>query len=259
MKVGLIGCGGLGGAIARGLSAHVELQVFDRHPERIDAAAPGTGVPSAGHACDGRDVVLIAVKPMAVAGVLDSVRAFLPGGALVVSLAAGISLKTLSAQLPGLAVARAMPNIGVRLGVGTTGYVLGASAHAPRDASRIESIFGRLGTVSQLPREDLMHPVTAVGGSGPAFLLLALEALIEGGVQAGMPRDVARQFAAGALHAASALVGAGHSPEELRAAITSPGGTTAAGLFALEERAVRAAFQAAVVAATDRARALAGD
>jgi pyrroline-5-carboxylate reductase len=89
--------------------------------------------------------------------------------------------------------------------------------------------------------------------------LLALEALIEGGVQAGMPRDIARQFADGALHAASALIAAGHAPEDLRKAITSPGGTTAAGLYALEERAVRAAFQAAVGVATDRARALASD
>jgi pyrroline-5-carboxylate reductase len=259
MKVGLIGCGGLGSALAKGLFGQVDLRVFDRHPERVHAAAAGTVVDSAIDACHGRDIVLIAVKPVGLSDVLDTIRGALPAHALVVSLAAGVSLKTMAAHLSKHPVARAMPNIGVRLGVGTTGYVLGPHTVVKRDSDKIENIFNKLGTVHQLPREELLHPVTAVGGSGPAFLLLALEALIEGGVQAGMPRDAAARFAEGALLATSALVAAGHAPEDLRAAITSPGGTTAAGLYALEERAVRAAFQAAVMAATDRARALAAD
>lgn len=256
MKVGLIGCGGLGGALARGLQAEVDLLVCDRHPDRIESAAPGRAATLAG-AVTGRDVVLIAVKPGHVRGVLEAARAHLAPDTLVVSLAAGVSLAALAEVLgPEQPTARAMPNVGVRARAGASGYALGARAISSRDEERIRRILGLVGTVFRVDREEQLHPVTAVNGSGPAFLMLAIEALIEGGVQAGLPREVATASAIGAIRAGTALLEEGLTPEAIRSAVTSPGGTTAAGLYALEERAVRGALQAAVLAATDRARTL---
>jgi len=256
VRVGLIGCGGLGGAIARGLASEVDLLVCDRHPERIEAAAPGRAATLAG-AVAARDVVLVAVKPAHVGGVLADARAHLGPETLVLSLAAGVSLKAIAdvvgARQP---IARAMPNVGVRARAGASGYVLGEGCDVTRDESRILHVLGVIGTVFRVPREEQLHPVTAVNGSGPAFLMLVVEALVEGGVQAGLPRDIATASALGAVRAGAALLDQGLAPEAIRAAVTSPGGTTAAGLFALEERAVRGAVQAAVLAATDRARTL---
>jgi pyrroline-5-carboxylate reductase len=138
----------------------------------------------------------------------------------------------------------------------------GASAIAPgRHASEADldwaaGILGAVGTVVRVP-EHLLDAVTGLSGSGPAYLFLVVEALIEAGVLAGLPRDVSRQLSTQLLVGAGSLLArSGETPEQLRAAVTSPGGTTAAGLHALERAGVRAAFLDAVLAATERSREL---
>lgn len=263
LKVTLIGCGGLGAALAKGLaeSPWVTLTVTEKHREKVEKALPDGGFafeidPAA--AVKAADVVVVAVKPHAVGAVLESIDAALPEGSLTVSCAAGLSLDTLAVHQKRGALARAMPNTGAAVKACTTAVVLGPRTEKERDLMRLQGIFGAVGELRVLPREDLMHPATAVGGSGPAFCLLVLEALMDAGVAAGFSRADAEAFAKGALRAASALADEGSAgPAELRARITSPGGTTAAGLGALEKANVRAGLWDAVKAATERSRELA--
>jgi pyrroline-5-carboxylate reductase len=259
MKVTLIGCGGLGSALARGLSQAegIQLTVCDKHPEKGKAAlAQGEGAfePDLRKAATGADVVLVAVKPPAVPGVCVVVDGLVDREGLVVSLAAGLSLAVLAQSCRRAALARAMPNTGSSVGAGTTALVLGPRCEEPRDSERLLAIFGAVGQVRALVREDAMHAATAVAGSGPAFALLALEAMMDAGVAAGFSRNDASFFARGAFRAAVALADEGVCPAELRARIASPGGTTIAGLGALEKAGARSAFWDAIMASIGRSR-----
>lgn len=256
MKIAIIGVGGLGGALAEGLLARgATLSLCDRHAEktaRFVGRAETHLEPSP--AVAGADVVVLAVKPKVTPRTCREIAARLGPATLVVSCAAGVPVAAL--DCPGPA-ARAMPNIGAARGVSTTGVFLGPRTERERDLSRLAEVFSAVGAVREVPDEAWLHVVTAVAASGPAFLLLAVEALVDGGVEAGLPRADALAYAAGALRAAAARLEEGAEPAGLRAEVTSPGGTTAAGLACLEARAVRAAYQEAVRAAVARARELA--
>lgn len=196
--------------------------------------------------CDG---VVIAVKPGDVEGACRSLGSVSVERAL--SIAAGVPLSKLEAWLP-CPVVRAMPNTPALVGAGASAIAGGPDA----DLDWAESILSAVGTVVRVP-EPLLDAVTGLSGSGPAYVFLVAEALIEGGVVAGLPRDTAVALASQTLlGAARLLVESDDGPEALRAAVTSPGGTTAAGLRALESRAVRSAFIEAVQAATARSREL---
>jgi pyrroline-5-carboxylate reductase len=162
----------------------------------------------------------------------------------------------LEAELaPGTPVVRAMPNTPATVGVGAAAIAGGSSA-TPADLDWAEGLLRAVGSVVRVP-EHLLDAVTGLSGSGPAYVFLVAEALIEGGVLAGLPRDVSVELATHTLlGAARLLADGGSTPEVLRAQVTSPGGTTAAGLRALEARGVRSAFLEAVAAATERSREL---
>lgn len=255
MKVAIVGVGGLGSALAHGLVGKVAgLTLSDRNPGKL---VPFTGAASLVsdpvEAVRGADVVVLAVKPRATGALAQAVAPALGPETLVVSCAAGVPVAT----LPG-AAARAMPSIGAARGASTTAVFLGPSCVAERDRPRIFEVFEAVGQVREVPDEGWLHPVTAVAASGPAFLLVAVEALVDAGVEAGLPRADALAFAAGALQAAAARLEPGVEPSALRALVTSPAGTTAAGLAALEKAAVRSAFLDAVRAAVARSHELAG-
>ncbi|MET1003478.1 MAG: pyrroline-5-carboxylate reductase dimerization domain-containing protein, partial [Acidimicrobiia bacterium] len=161
----------------------------------------------------------------------------------------------LEACVPGRPVVRAMPNTPALVGLGASAIAPGASA-TDDHLDLAERLLGAVGIVVRV-REHELDAVTGLSGSGPAYVMLVAEALIEAGLLVGLPRPVAAQLVAQTLlGSATLLARSDDGPEALRAAVTSPGGTTAAGLRALEMRAVRAAFVDAVVAATERSREL---
>ena len=174
----------------------------------------------------------------------------------MLSIVAGLASARLEAALrPGAVVVRAMPNTPALIGAGVS-VIAGGSTASSTDLDWAESILSAVGTVVRLPERHL-DAVTGLSGSGPAYLFLVAESLIEAGVLAGLPREVSRTLALQTMLGASRLlVESGQDPSELRAAVTSPGGTTAAGLRALESRAVRSAFLEAVATATERSRQL---
>ncbi len=197
---------------------------------------------------------VIAVKPDDVAAVCAELgRLSVPR---VLSIAAGVTLDQLEAWLEeGTAVVRAMPNTPALVGTGAAGMAGGRHA-SPEDLQWAERILAAVGTVVRLP-EAALDAVTGLSGSGPAYVFLVAEALIDAGVLVGLPRAVARELTVQTiLGSATLLSRTGDEPGALRAAVTSPGGTTAMGLRALETAGVRAAFIDAVLAATERSRQL---
>src|SRR5262249_11589490 len=173
----------------------------------------------------------------------------------VLSIAAGVPLARLEAAVGDVPVVRAMPNTPALVGAGAAAIAGGRNA-TDDDLGWAESILSAVGTVVRLP-EHLLDAVTRLSGSRPAYLFLVAEALIDGGVLAGLPRDVSVALANQTLLGASRLLTeTGETAEALRAMVTSPGGTTAAGLHALESAAVRAAFLDAIAAATNRSKEL---
>ncbi len=205
---------------------------------------------------DAIEGAVIAVKP---ADVEVACRAAAAGGVTrVLSIAAGVGTASLERSLgPGVAVVRAMPNTPALVGAGAAAIAPGTSA-GEADLSWAESILGSVGTVARVS-EPLLDAVTGLSGSGPAYIFLVAEALIEAGVLVGLPRDVSTALTTQLfVGSARLLAESGATPEALRAQVTSPGGTTAAGLRALESAGVRSAFLDAVVAATARSRELGG-
>lgn len=222
--------------------------------EELAAAHPGLGV--AAEVTAGAEGAVVAVKPVDAEA---ACRALAGAGMLrVLSVAAGVTLARLESWLgAGVAVVRAMPNTPALVGAGAAAIAAGTAA-GDDDLAWAEGILGAVGRVERVP-ENLLDAVTGLSGSGPAYVFLVAEALIEAGVAAGLPRTVSEALTIQTLLGSARLLAeSGERPETLRAAVTSPGGTTAAGLAALEARAVRAAFMEAVSAATERSKALGG-
>jgi pyrroline-5-carboxylate reductase len=260
----IVGTGQLGGALLRGLVrsgtlAPGQVIATDLRREVLDALEADHGVRTSADnraAVAEADVVLLAVKPQVLPAVLPDVAGGLRPGTLVISLAAGVQLATIEAGLPdGTPVARVMSNTPVQ--VDRAMSVVAAGAHATDDhLATAEQLLRPVGDVLRL--EELhLDAVTALSGSGPAYVFLLAEAMIEAGVLQGLPRDVATRLVTQTLLGASTLLREGDAtPAELRAAVTSPGGTTAAALRTFEQQGFRAAVLDAVDAAARRSREL---
>ncbi len=242
-----------GGPPGGGTVGVVEIDPARRR--HLEDTFDGLEVLAAPAACEG---LVVATKPGDAVSALQSAAEV--GVERVLSIAAGVRCEALEAVMAeGTPVVRAMPNTPALVGRGASAICAGGSASAP-DLDWAEAILGAVGIVVRVP-EHQMDAVTGLSGSGPAYLFLVAEAMVEAGVHVGLPRDVADVLTRQTLLGASTLL-AGEGAEvpagieELRAAVTSPGGTTAAGLRALEDRAVRAAVIAAVEAATRRSAEL---
>ena len=234
-----------------------EVDADRRHA--IEARLPGTRVvPSPAWAAAESDVVVVAVKPSDVVGALTSCAEAVRDDTLVLSIAAGITIAAIGGALPGRPVVRAMPNTGALVGQGAA--AIAAGEHATDQHLDVgERILGAVGLVVRV-KESQLDAVTGLSGSGPAYLFLVAEAMIEAGVLVGLTREVSAALVRQTIAGSAALLGDGEEgPEALRAAVTSPGGTTAAGLRALEAHGVRAAFLEAVEAATARSEELGRD
>ncbi|MBX9585493.1 MAG: pyrroline-5-carboxylate reductase [Gemmataceae bacterium] len=262
--IGFVGAGQMATALAAGWSRAGLLdaarsRASDPYPAARTKFEPATGVKAVGSNAEvaaAADVLVLAVKPQAMAGVLAELRPHLAGRHLVVSIAAGVTLEALAAGLgEGVRLVRVMPNTPCLVGASASGYAAGPAA-TPEDVALVGELFGAVGVAMPVP-EKLLDAVTGLSGSGPAFVYVMIEALADGGVRAGLPRDVAQALAAQTvLGSAKMVLETGQHPAALKDAVASPGGTTIAGLHALERAGLRAALMDAVTAAADRAREL---
>jgi pyrroline-5-carboxylate reductase len=263
MQLAVLGGGRMGEALAVGLIGAgwepESIAIAEVSPDRrrlLDDRLPGVRiVPSAAWAVPDAEAVILAVKPPDAIAALESCASVLSETTLVLSIAAGVTLAVLEAAAPGRPVVRAMPNTGTLVGHGAAAIAPGTNA-SDLDLALAERILGAVGIVVRVP-EDHLDAVTGLSGSGPAYVFLVAEAMIDAGVRVGLPRDVSdalvRQTLLGAAHL---LEDGDDGPEAHRAAVTSPGGTTEAGLQVLEARGVRAAMIEAIEAATRRSHEL---
>jgi len=262
--IGIIGAGAMGEALATGivragLVRPADLYISDVRQERLDGLRTRLGVTPL---ADNKQlvsvsrVVILAVKPPVVAPVLDEIAPALTSAHTLISIAAGITLAFIEERLPpGVPVVRVMPNTPCLVGAGASAFALGRYAQT-EDARRAREILEAVGMAVEVPEEHL-DIVTGLSGSGPAYAYLVIEALSDGAVRLGLPRQLAIRLAAQTLYgAAKMILSSEEHPARLKDAVTTPGGTTAAGLFALEEAGVRAAFARAVEQATRRAMEL---
>jgi pyrroline-5-carboxylate reductase len=261
----MVGCGKMGEALARGALSGGALEarrlyLVDAVEARAESLADDVGA-EVGYppGVQGPRIVVVAVKPSDVRGALAGARDAY-GGALgaadtVISIAAGVPLVLLRRWAgPEPSLVRAMPNTPALVGAGITG-IKGERSDQPLGAA--EALFGAVGSVVRLEYEEHFDALTAISGSGPAYLFGAMEALADGGVAAGLDRETAVELAAATVGGAAALAreGSAHTAE-LKDRVASPGGTTIAGLVELEERGFRAALIAAVRRAAGRSREL---
>ena len=204
---------------------------------------------------EGRDVVVVAVKPKDIAHLLDQVRDVIRPGQVVVSLAAGVPIAVFEGVLEDIAVVRAMPNTPAAVDEGMTAYCGGT--HADTDALALaDMVLSAVGETIRLS-EDLLDAVTAVSGTGPAYVFLLAEALTEAAIREGLPHHAAEKLVIQTLRGAGALLSVSDkSAFRLRAEVTSPGGTTAAAMHMLEDGGFRALMERAVQSAAQRSREL---
>jgi pyrroline-5-carboxylate reductase len=203
------------------------------------------------------DVVIIAVKPQQLASAFSSLTCALEP--LYVSICAGVTLNRLEEVISSDArITRVMPNLPAMVGEGASGFCSNSKCR-PTDSDLVKKIFSAVGAVAEQVSESLMDVVTAVSGSGPAYILLLIDAMADAAVKEGMPRDIALRLAAQTCVGAGKMVLAGgdaNHPGVLKDKICSPGGTTIAAVTALEEHGFRAAAIAAVSAAAEKSRSL---
>ena len=261
---GFIGAGqmarALAGGFARaGLVRPEQIVAFD--PEDAAAQQFAAGIANArlltsnSLVVRAAQVVFVAVKPQTLPAVMQEVGGALNEDQLLVSIAAGISLARLTAGFRTPRVIRVMPNTPCLVGRGASGYALGPGATAA-DGELVGNLLRAVGTAFAV-EERLLDAVTGLSGSGPAFVYMMIEALSDGGVAAGLPRDVATRLAAQMLLGSARMVlETGQHPGALKDMVTSPGGTTIEGLHELEKAGVRGALMNAVRAAAEKSKRL---
>ncbi len=250
-------CGGLVHAEMVPAGAIVACDPSEEARKAFTREIPGTAVEAANAADVARaDVVVLAVKPQQMSDALASIRGSLSAEALVISIAAGVTLSRLETVLQkGQRVVRVMPNTPCLIGRGASGFALGTHA-TKSDAKLVASLLSAVGVTFEVP-EKLLDAVTGLSGSGPAFVYSMIEALAAGGAAEGMSPELAGELAARTVAGAAEMVlQTGETPAVLRDRVTSPGGTTVAGLGVLRERGFSEAVSEAVKAATRRSAEL---
>ncbi len=261
--IGFLGTGRMATALAQGivragLVAPARVLGADVEAAAREAFARATGatVVTSNAEAAAAPTLIVAVKPAQVVGVLGELGSRLTPRHLVVSIAAGVTIAALERAVPpGVRVVRVMPNTPALVGASATGFSLG-SACLPEDAAWVQELFASVG-VAFAVKEALLDAVTGLSGSGPAYAYLMMEALSDGGVAAGLPREVSTRLAAQTLLGAARMVlETGLHPGQLKDQVTSPGGTTIEGLHELEKGGVRAALMTAVRTASEKSRRL---
>lgn len=260
-KIGFIGAGKMATALAKGFISARCCQAADviasdvvlGAREHFSRETQARSVNENTTVVAASDILFLAVKPQNMSALLIELKPLIQPRHLVISIAAGVTLATLEAGLgKDRRLIRVMPNTPCLVNASASGYSMGSSATLP-DSQLVDSLLSAVGLALKVP-EPLLNAVTGLSGSGPAFVYVMIEALSDGGVRMGLPRDAATKLAAQTLLGAAKMVlETGDHPGELKDAVTSPGGTTIAGLHALEKSGLRAALMNAVEAATLRA------
>jgi len=262
-RLAILGAGVMGETVLSGLLRAGwnpdDIVATDRRPEREVELRHTYGIRmlSNAEAAAEADTVILVVKPQDMRDLLTEISSVIKPDVLVVSLAAGVDTALIESQLPdGTAVVRVMPNTPAQVDEGMAAISPGSHSD-PGHLQHVTEILSATGRVVTVP-ERYQDAVTAISGSGPAYLFYVVEAMIEAGVHLGLPRDTATELVVQTmLGSAKLLRETGEHPTVLRERVTSPGGTTAAAIRQLEDRAVRAAFMTAMEAARDRSRDLA--
>lgn len=262
--IGFLGSGQMASALGHGfVTAGVakpeQLIGFDVSPEalqRFNAATGGRIATTQAELLQEARLIVLAVKPQHMQTLLTQIRDFVTPDHLIVSIAAGQSLTKMAADLPpGTRLIRVMPNTPCLVGEGASAFSSGPHCQ-PGDAELVQRLLSTTGFAAEVP-EKLLDAVTGLSGSGPAYAYQIIEALSDGGVRMGLPRDVATRLAAQTLLGAARMVlVTGQHPGALKDAVTSPGGTTIAGLHELERGCLRGTLMNAVEAATLRSQEL---
>lgn len=257
--IGFIGAGQMARALASGFvtaglvpgSRIVAADPFEAAKNEFKVAVAGSRVADSNpQVAREADIVFLATKPQQLAAALADLQSE-AAGKLVVSIAAGVTLKSLSERLPQARLVRVMPNTPCLIGQSASGYCVGPRATAD-DGELVSQLLGAVGLAFAV-EEKLLDAVTGLSGSGPAFVYVMIEALSDGGVRMGLPRDIALALAAQTVRGAAQMVlETGEHPGVLKDRVASPGGTTIAGLQSMESRGVRGALIEAVEAATRR-------
>lgn len=257
VRIAFIGAGKMASALAAGVRSRADVVAFDVKPDAREAFARATGaavVDSLDEAVAGADAIVLAVKPAIVPRVLDDLAA-LDTEACLISIAAGVTLQTMQSALPAARIIRVMPNTPAMVGQGAAAMARGELA-GHGDAKLCRALLESVGLVEEVP-EPLLDAVTGLSGSGPAYGFVIIEALADAGVRMGLPRAMAITLAAQTMRGAAAMVlETGEHPGVLKDSVTSPGGTTIAGLAQLEAGGLRSALIEAVTAATEKSREL---
>eukprot|EP00804_Cyclotella_cryptica_P021882 CCRYP_000843-RA/>CCRYP_000843-RA protein AED:0.13 eAED:0.14 QI:0/0/0/1/1/1/2/0/283 len=268
--IGFIGTGMMAsslidGIIAKGLRTPSQIHCSDIYPPAREAASNKgyNATESNAVVCaNSEDAIFIAVKPNGVMDACNDLNSHLVNipvdqRPLVISIAAGVTLATLEKALPGQRIVRVMPNTPCLVGEAACGFSLGSLA-TDADRTLVKTLLDAVGLSMEVP-ETLLDAVTGLSGSGPAYVFQFIEALSDGGVRAGLPRNVSTMLAAQTVKGAAEMVlRTGKHPGELKDGVTSPGGTTIAGVEALEKGGFRAATISAVTSATRRSMQLGG-
>jgi pyrroline-5-carboxylate reductase len=264
LRIGFLGAGKMASALAKGIVKAGVSRPEDLIASDVIEAARSAFAKEVGCKVTGRnvevaevaDILIVAVKPEQVEGALQEVAGKLTDRHLVVSIAAGVTLARLAGALQkGARVIRVMPNTPALVGASASAFALGGAATAD-DAALAQRIFSAVGVAFQV-KESLLDAVTGLSGSGPAYAYAIIEALSDGGVAAGLPRDVATKLAAQTmLGAAKMVLETGQHPGALKDMVTSPGGTTIEGLHELEKGRLRGTLMNAVRAAAEKSKKL---
>lgn len=264
LRIGFIGAGQMATALAQGFLASglttldrmVASDVVEAARDRFRETTGATTLAGNAGVVRQAQVIVLAIKPQKAADVLHELSGLVTADHLVVSIVAGIPLATISEALGSeCRIVRVMPNTPCLLSAGASAFATGATA-TPSDAQLVERMLSTVGVAVQVA-EPLLDVVTGLSGSGPAYIYQVIEALSDGGVRMGLPRDVATTLAAQTvLGAARMVLETGEHTGVLKDNVTSPGGTTIAGLHALERGGMRASLMNAVEAATERSREL---
>jgi len=265
-KIAVIGGGKMGSIIAQGLISREIISAKDITVTDIDAdrrkilsSTMGLQVSDKNkETAKSAEIIILAVKPQNMAQTLKEIAPAINKSKTVISIAAGITTASIESNLTkGIRVIRVMPNTPALVSAGATAVTKGANA-TDEDIKLARTIFDAVGITVEVD-EKLMDAVTGLSGSGPAYFFVIIEALSDAGVLMGLPRNLALKLAAQTmLGAATLCLQEGNHPAQLKDMVTSPGGTTATGLQALEEGKIRATLLAAVEAATKRSKELAG-
>lgn len=264
MKLSIIGGGTMGEAVLSGVlrqavAAPGDVTVSDVAQARLDHLRQtyGVGVTNDNPAAvRGAEIIVIAVKPQHLAETMASVRGCFEAKQMALSIVAGATIRTLTSGLGHQAVIRAMPNTPGQIGQGVTAWMATPAVdQGQRDAA--VSVMSALGKAVELTDENLLDVATALSGSGPAYVFLFIEALIEAGVYLGMSRELATELTVQTVRGSGTMaIESNLGPAALREQVTSPGGTTAEALLALEEGGFRSTVMSAVVAAYEKAKLL---